>query len=50
MVRKDGVECLDCLLWVERGGRGIGVWAVVETEVSGFRVAKEFEWESKRVE
>ena len=47
---EEGVERLVCLLRVVRAGRGDGVGAiveigaVVEIGVSGFRVAKEFDW------
>lgn len=40
MVHDDGVERLDCLLQVERGGRGVGVRVVIEIGVFGFRNAK----------
>lgn len=43
-------ERLDCLLWVERGGRWVGVGAGAEIGVSGFRISKEFDWERKGVE
>lgn len=33
--------------WVERRGRGVGTGEVVETEVSGFRKAKEFDWKRR---
>lgn len=39
-VVEDVVECLDCLLWVKRVGRGVVVGAVVEAGVSWFRISK----------
>jgi len=51
VVGEEGVERLFCLLRVVRGGRGEGVGvvvvigvSVVEIGVSGFRMAKEFDW------
>lgn len=45
----DGVEHLACLLRVERGGKRVDEGAVVETRVSGFSIARDFDWERKRV-
>lgn len=36
--------------WVEREGGGVGTGEVVEIGMSGFRMAKECDWERERVQ